>query len=253
MNAAPPDEAIQHLLDWESRQAAPRRLALWIVVAVVLHAAALVAFRLVPPSVDRSEPSSEAVIALALPGTQAGETLARWLDLRDPALFAAERSDRANRFDPAPPPYRPSFMDVAAPALPMPERSERLLPPLPTSSSPVAISGGRRMAEDTPKEASSETEIRFSGALENRAVVERGEFTFVARPGDLLQPAEFLIAVGPDGHVLHGFEQTGTTFEPLNAQASAALHELRFEPGPGIQWGAATFYWGDDVERRREP
>jgi hypothetical protein len=118
---------------------------------------------------------------------------------------------------------------------------------------PVAASRNPSPAKDT--------QLVFSGPLRARAPGKWPDARFTARPGDQLAPMRFLLAVAPDGRVLHVLKDIdvsgrmlGTDNKALDDEASQYLMKLWFQRAPDsqVQWGTATFHWGLDV-KREEP
>lgn len=241
---------LQLLYDWAAAQNAPRRLTLWLLIALLLHGGTFLLFRVVwPPAVPVRV--SDAGIYLLIPGSPEAERLAPFLAASDPALFAPERNRSSVLPDPTIPSYRPSFAVAAPPLVPLPDTQPRILPPLLRDLGPVPV------AEKSPRVPSvatpaEKTQIVFSENLATRAPADWPEMNFTARPGDPLPPTGFLIAVAPDGRVLHVMKDGPG--DVLDDDASQYLMHLRFGRGgdAGTVWGIATFHWGRDV-KRREP
>ncbi len=65
-------------------------------------------------------------------------------------------------------------------------------------------------------------------------------------------PAEFLVAVSPDGLPMHLFPQQSSGNENLDRAALRYLAGCRFAAAPSERepaWGTATFLWGADVRQ----
>jgi hypothetical protein len=245
------------LFDWAAAQDNPRRLALWIFVALALHAGAYALFRInypapAPPRI------SEATLYVLPAGSPEAKRLEPFLAGADPALFAPERTRGAALPSPTAPPYQPSYMTATLQLAPLPERQSHVMPPLPQDFGPVPVRDNAAPPAALPPPA-RETQILFSRALEARAPKPPTAPHFSARPGDQLAPMRFLIAVSPEGHVLHVLPDdtapnklAGSENQALEDAASHHLMSLEFQPqaGGGIMWGTATFHWGLDVERK---
>jgi hypothetical protein len=248
----PPDasDRLRLMFDWAHDDG--RRLALWIVAALALHAAAYALLRITYP---RPEPAriSDATLYLLLPGSPEAARLAPFLASADPSLFAAERSDRIGLPAPPIPAYQPSYATDRPELAPLPDPQPRVLPPLLRDFGPVPVNDPAA-PRPAPVPPAGQTQILFSPSLSGRAPADRPSAKFTARPGDQLAPTRFLLAVAPDGRVLHVLRDGATRNEALDDAASRLLMRLWFHRGGDSQiaWGTATFYWGLDV-KREEP
>jgi hypothetical protein len=245
------------LFDWAAAQDNPRRLALWIVVALALHAGAYALFRInyPPPAPPRI---SEATLYVLPPSSPEAKRLAPFLAEADPALFAPERARGAGLPSPTAPPFQPSYATATLQLAPLPERQTHVSPPLPQDFGPVPVRENAAPAAALPPPA-RETQILFSPALQARAPKASTAAPFTARPGDQLAPMRFLLAISPEGRVLHVIPDTiatskltGSENQTLEDSAARRLMSLEFQPraGGGVTWGTATYYWGLDVERK---
>jgi hypothetical protein len=249
-------DRLRLLFDWASAQQGGRRLALWIIVAVLLHGAAYVLCRVTYPSPSPTR-ISDATLYVLLPNSAEARSLAPFLAAADPALFAPEASHGAKLVTPPIPAYEPSYA-VAKPQLePLPDVQPRVLPPLLRDLGPVAVADAPVTAAPQPVPA-DDTQVLFSESLQGRLPKQRPKVRFVARPGDQLAPMRFLIAVAPDGRVLHVVRDSdpsgitpGDDNKAMDEAAARFLNDLWFQRGPdsNVTWGTATFYWGLDVKR----
>ncbi len=256
MSAPAAGNEIQLIYNWVSRFDNRRHLAVWIFAAILLHAGAWFLFRITYPPAVRSEPS-HAGFYIILPGTDLARDLAARLAAGDPALFAADRTRGPGFADPPIPAYQPSYA-TAAPALrPLPDPAPSIEPPLLTGFGAVPLSEGRAPAASPAPTPAQATQLVFGGALRSRAIVAKPETIFRARPGDQLAAADYLVAVSPEGTVLHVFEQphADSRNPEINAAAVQFLMATKFAPapGPGIQWDVGAFHWGTDVQREAVP
>ena len=249
-------DRLRLMFDWASAQKGGRRLALWLVAAVLLHCAAYLLFRVSYPPLSPSR-ISDATLYVLLPGSPEARRLAPFLAAEDPALFAPEKIHDREMPAPPIPAYQPSYA-VATPQLePLPDSQPRVLPPLIRDFGPVPVAETPVAASSQPMPA-KDTQVVFSAPLQSRAPQQWPQANFGARPGDELAPTQFLIAVAPDGRVLHVLkdpDSAGTTLgddnKALDDAASQFLMRLSFQRGPDSQvaWGTATFHWGLDVKR----
>jgi hypothetical protein len=253
-------DRLRLLFDWASAQRSGQRLALWLVVAILLHAGAWLLFRVTypPPAAVRV---SDATLYVLLPGSPPAARLAPFLAAADPALFAPEDSHGREIAPPSIPAYRPSYAVARPQIVPLPDHEPRILPPLIRDYGPVPISEPAGTIA-SPAAPAGKTEVAFSEALASRPPPQWPEAHFRARPGDELAPTRFLIAVAPDGRVLHVLKDIGLSGRMLGTEnpalddaASQFLMQLRFQRGETSQvvWGTATFHWGLDLKREELP
>lgn len=252
------EHRLRPLFDWAAAQDNPRRLAVWITVALALHAGAYALFRIryptpAPPRI------AEAAIYVLQPGSPEAKRLAPFLAGEDPALFAPERPDSDALPAPTAPPYQPSYATAALQLTPLPEKPAHVLPPLLRDFGPVPVRENSAPAPAPLPAPARDTQLLFSPDLQARAPAALPPFHFQARPGDQLAPMRFLLAVSPEGHVLHTIlddaapnKLTATENQALEDAAARYLAGLTLRPQPGTAatWGTATFHWGLDVERK---
>jgi hypothetical protein len=252
------EHRLRPLFDWAAAQDNPRRLALWIAVALALHAGAYALFRIrypapAPPRI------AEAAIYVLQPGSPEAKRLAPFLAGADPALFAPERANSGALPAPTAPPYQPSYATAALQLTPLPEKQDHTLPPLLRDFGPVPVREESRPAPTPLPTPARGTQLLFSPGLQARAPATLPPFQFQARPGDWLAPMRFLLAVAPDGRVLHTIlddaapnKLAATENQALEDTAARYLTGLVFraQPGTAATWGTATFHWGLDVERK---
>lgn len=241
-----------HLLfDWASAQDDRRRLALWIVVALALHAGAYTLFRLSYP-VPRAARISDATLYVLLPGSRESSLVAPYLASADPALVAPEGRPNLKLSPPAIPAYKPSYATWTPVVSPLPDAQPRVVPPLVRVYAPVEVSDSYA---PPPHQAAParDTQIVFSPSLASRAPRNRPQLHFVTTRGEQLAPSQFLLAIAPDGRVLHVLKNGSG--QALDDDASKYLMSLWFQRGNGsaIAWGTATFHWGLDVKREKSP
>lgn len=234
------------LFEWAHHDG--RRLGLWLLVAALLHVGAYLLFRIDYP---RPSPAriDEATLHVLLPGSPEAERLAPFLRSEDPGLFAPERATRADAPLPAVPAYEPSYAAAKPELVPLPDPAIRILPPLPLESGAVPVNDAPATPRKLPAPA-EKTQISASASLASRLPATTvGPFS--ARPGDQLPPTRFLVAVAPDGRVLHVIRDAPGVNPALDDDASRFLMALRFTRGERYTtWGTVTFHWGLDVERR---
>lgn len=252
MNVSPPAapaERLALLFEWAQHDRR-RCLGLWLLVALLLHAGAYALFRIEYP---RPSPAriNEGGFYVLLPGSPEAARLSPFLASADPGLFAPERATRAGIPPPTAPAYEPSYAARKPELSPLPEPVVRILPPLPQDFGPVPVPEAAVPARVLPPPATA-TQITASAALLDRLPQPRPPMAFTARPGDQLPPTAFLVAVAPDGRVLHVMRNGASVNPALDDAASRYVMALRFARGPdsAITWGTVTFHWGTDVQRR---
>ena len=245
-----------HLFEWPSRHNVHLVLPIMLVVSFLLHAASLFIFQSTFP---RSEGSRErsAMIYYLLPESPEAVRIAPMLAASDPALFSSAKIFGHETWKLPKTPYVASF-DKESPALaplPAPPLSQ-FLPPDP-GGAPVAV------AAFVPKPSAHlpavPTAVRFGGALEGRSWTPPQGVdisALLAAPGQVLAPAEFLVAVSPDGLPMHLFPQRSSGNENLDRAALRYLAGCRFAVPPAERapvWGTATFVWGADARQGSQP
>lgn len=244
-------DRLQLLFDWAHEDG--RRLVLWTIVAIALHAGAWLLFQTRYPHPEPTQ-ISDATLYMLRPGSPEAARLAPLLASADPALAAPERDDRLGLPEPAIPEYQPSYAVAAPELVPLPDPPTRLLPPLLQDFGPVPMNDASIAAPALPPPATA-TQVIFSAALQNRTPSRMPAMNFSARPGDQLAPSRFLLAVASDGRVLHVVRAADPVNESLDDAVARRLMGLSFAPDPGAPtiWGVATFYWGLDVRREEPP
>lgn len=250
MTSPAPSERLALLFEWAQHDRR-RRLGLWLLVAMGLHAGAYFLFRIEYP---RPQPSrlNDAALYVLLPDSSERPRIAAFLESADPALFAPERTSLAVPL-PVTPAYEPSYVASRPELEPLPEKASRVLPPLPIDFGPIPVAEPSLKRPSLPPPV-RETQLQVSVNLLGLIPKDLPAMSsFEARPGDQLPPARFLVAVAPDGRPLHVIRDGIGVNPTLEDAASRYLMALRFkrasEPA-GITWGTATFHWGLDVTRR---
>jgi hypothetical protein len=245
-----------HLFEWPSRHNVHLALPLMLVLSFALHAVSMFLFH---STFARSNGSAEriATITYILPGSPEAAKLAPILAASDPALFSSANVG-PNVWNLPKTAYVASF-DEETPdlkALPAPGPAE-FLPPDPITA-PVTVDTTVRKANPVPQPAPL-TNVQFGGGLEKRACTPPERFKFsevTALTKQGRAPAEFLVAVSPDGLPLHFFPQHSSGDENLDRAALRYLAACRFAPAPADvdpTWGTARFLWGGDISPDTQP
>ena len=245
-----------HLFEWPSRHNVHLALPLMLMLSFALHAASIFLFHATPP---RSNGSAERIASVTYirPDSPEAAKLAPILAGSDPALFSSAdvgpnvwnlpKTSYVASFDEETPELKP---------LPPPGPSE-FLPPDP-GTAPVTVATIVPRATPVPQPAPATT-VQFGGELEKRAWTPPEGFKFsdvTALTQQGRAPAEFLVAVAPDGLPLHFFPQHSSGDENLDRAAIRYLATGRFAPAPSetqLAWGTALFLWGGDIAADTQP
>jgi len=241
-----------HLFDWPSRHNVHLALPLMLLLSFVLHAACVVVFQVDYPR-SRASPERSAEVFFLRPGSPEAVLMAPLLAASDPALLSPGQVFGRDVWKLSETVYVASF-DSEKPALStLPAAVSGLVLPAVTSTGPVSRTPrGNRSAP----EPGLPTALRLGGDLAGRAATPPAEFHFLAPARQALAPAGFLICVSPDGQPMHLFPQSSSGNEKLDRAALRHLAGTRFsrdDAGGQPAWGTATFLWGADIEREKEP
>ncbi|HEU4678436.1 MAG TPA: hypothetical protein VFS35_02870 [Terrimicrobiaceae bacterium] len=240
-----------HLFEWPSRHNVHLALPIMLVLSFLLHAGSMFLFQATFPLSD-SSPERPASVSYILPGSPEAAKLAPILAASDPALFSSAQvfgSDVWNLPETA---YVASF-DEETPALkplPSPPPSQFLSPD--TGTGPVTAAAIVPKAS-APRQFAPATTVQFTGALAGRSWTPPANFQFSTVTASTRQgrmPAEFLVAVSPEGLPLYFFAQQSSGDENLDRVALRYLAGCRFAAAPSeaeLTWGTATFVWGGDI------
>jgi hypothetical protein len=243
-----------HLFDWPSRHNVHLTLPLMLVLSFVLHAACAAVFQVAYPR-SQASPERSAEVYFLQPGTPEAVQMAPLLAASDPALFSPGQLFGRDVWKLPETVYVASF-DSEKPALsPLPATASGPVLPAVLSTGPVVGKQQHVEAKAVDRATGPPTVLKLGGALAGRTMTPPAEFLFSAPPKQGLIPAEFLIAVSPDGLPMHLFPQNSSGNEKLDRAALSYLAAARFSPdaaGNEPAWGTATFLWGADVERKTE-
>lgn len=244
----------RHLFAWPSRHNVHLALPLMLVLSFLLHAACVLIFQVTYPRANGGRERSAQVYFLR-PGSAEAARIAPMLEASDPALFSPGQPFGRDVWKVPETAYVASF-DWEKPGL----------TGLPSDStarfSPSSSGSGRNAVTLTAPKASSPlqpglpTMVKLGGALAGRTVTppQNGKFSIIDVKS--LKSTEFLLAVSPDGYPLHIFPQRSSGNEILDRAALRYLTGSRFSRDTASKeavWGTATFVWGSDVQREREP
>ncbi|MFZ4681631.1 MAG: hypothetical protein ACOYMS_03940 [Terrimicrobiaceae bacterium] len=244
-----------HLFDWPSRHNVHLTLPLMLVLSFLLHAACAAVFQVAYPR-SKASPERSATVYFLQPGTPEAAQMAPLLAASDPALFSPGQLFGRDGWKLPETVYVASF-DSEKPALsPLPVPASASVLPAVLSTGPVVGKQQHVGSKTVDRAPGAPTVLKLSGELSGRTVTPPAEFHFSAPPKQGLIPAEFLIAVSPDGFPLHLFPQTSSGNEKLDRAALSYLAAARFSRDASQSepvWGTATFLWGADVERKKAP
>lgn len=246
-----------HLFEWPSRHNVHLALPVMLVLSFLLHVGSLFLFHATFPRSDGS-PERHASVNYILPGSPEAAKLAPVLAASDPALFSSAEVFGPDVWNLPETAYVASF-DEEVPALkPLPSPPPSQFLPPDSGTAPVTVAA---IVPKAPlgRQAAPPTAVQFGGALQERAFTPPANFRFsdvtaLTRQGRA--PAEFLVAVSPEGLPLYFFPQQSSGDESLDRAALRYLARSRFAPAPSdtqAAWGTVTFVWGNDISQGPQP
>lgn len=236
-----------HLFEWPSRHNVHLALPIMLVLSFFLHAACMFIFRATFARTEGSRERSVVVYHL-LRGSPEATKIAPMLAASDPALFSSTQVFGRNVWNLPEAAYVASFDEEAAALAPLPAPPPALF--LLPESGTAPIDAAAFVPKPLKREPALTTAVQFSGDLEKRAWTPPESFEFSALavlPRQGLVPAEFLVAVSPEGLPMHFFLQRSSGNENLDRAALQYLAGCRFATAPETSWGTVTFVWGADV------
>jgi hypothetical protein len=245
-----------HLFEWPSRHNVHLMLPIMLVVSFFLHAACLFLFQATFPTSEGSRERS-AIVYHLLPDSPEAAKIAPMLAASDPALFSSPKIFGRSEWKLPETEYVASFEKETPALAPLPPPPPSQFLPPESGTAPVAVAAVAQQASPTQNRAVP-TAVRFGGALEHRSWTPPQGFEFSALPAvprQGLAPAEFLVAVSPEGIPMHFFPQRSSGNEALDRAALQYLAGCRFAEAPSERaaaWGTATFMWGADIRHESE-
>ena len=242
-----------YLFEWPSRHNVHIALPLLLVVSFFMHALGVLLFQVTYPKSSGPSTRSAQVVFL-MPGSKEANLIQPMLSASDPALFSPAQAFDRDRRDLPETDYIASF-DASRPSL----------APLPAGKTSSTAATPRYFDQKAPETFSPArmsgpaTRVELGGGLFGRSFTppDAGQLPLPALQG--LAPAEFLVAVSPEGKALHIIPQAAPGEEAVDPEAlSYALRYLsltRFAPQPGDApaWGTVSFEWGADIQARLHP
>jgi hypothetical protein len=246
-----------HLFEWPSRHNVHLALPFMLVVSFLLHAGSLFLFHATFPRSDGS-PERAASVNYILPGSPEATRLAPILAASDPALFSPAQVSGPDVWNLPKTAYVASFDEEVPVLKPLPSPPPSQFLPPDAGTAPITVAAIVPKAS-SPHQPAPPTVVRFADALEARAWTPPADFQFsqvtaLTRQGRA--PAEFLVAVSPEGLPLHFFPQQSSGDENLDRAALRYLAGCRFAEAPSDTepaWGTATFIWGGDIAQGTQP
>lgn len=235
------------VFDWAARLDRNRRLGLWIVVAVFVHAGLVILLQVTPGEGGAEDRTINAAKLYILPASKMSPEVAAFIDAENPALFATDAGISAQV--PGPLAWRPSFDLMEFRPLPLPHESARVLPPMdPSLIAALAVPA----AETSPAPGSTplavtSTRVESTLGLAGRELAEFPKrLRTIPAAGDVT-PTELLVAVGPTGEVRHVMMRVGSGDSARDSAAMRAIFETGFQPDPDAPdsaWGLVRILWG---------
>jgi hypothetical protein len=198
-------------------------------------------------------------VLLVPPGSAESESLARWIDMADPALMTQPTALTADQvLGSIPFRYVPSYATVLQAFKPLPAQAPPDVPaqtrkpgPVPAGLLPPmngpAQSGAAAAGQPSP---ASRTYVELSGEIANHAPHLPPVPPPANRSAKPLERTIFLVGLPAGGGPAWLFEQasSGDAVEGgADAAARDYLARLRFGASDAPVWGWATFYWGRDA------
>ncbi len=177
--------------------------------------------------------------------TPENQALLRWIEAEDPALIAvAPQIAPANL---AKAQYRASYQVIrTTPRTVEDDSADGAAPP---AREPLSIirSSEKTIAPAPLPSRVQPTVLSFSGGLATRPLAKEVALAF---PRSLvsLEPVRFLVGVSDQGTVRFSFIQKSSGDTAFDLDAEKRLKEVAFARSDApLDWGFATFDWGDDV------
>lgn len=230
------------IFNWNPAPSRKLSLFSFIAASAVLHALCFYVFQIIyPPAVALLPPPAR--VHLITADSEAGRVLLRWVEAEDPALSSTtQRPPDAASFALPQPAHVPSYLTRQ----PAPKELPALLPDLgvPSSRPPGPVPVAR--ASSPPAAGITRSVVIFSGTGALGAA-QIPQLDFKASTQEPPQPAQFRIAVGPQGSVRYCFLERPSGDPALDEQARRYLLLARFPPMDALAWTTATFQWGNDI------
>lgn len=236
--------------DWPARHRIHLLLPFAVLIAALVHTAIFFLFSVKYP-VSKSDGPDQARLYFLPHSSPEYARIESALYSSDPALFAPGRGLQDLGELPAAaytPQYEKSVLEWAEPPLGIRKHQEERVfkgpIPIPLKKSPSPA-----------RHSSLPTRLRASAEISARLPETPAAPKFQTKSSLPLETATFMIALSPEGQVLHSIPDKSSGDPGLDRAAMAFLRTLRFLPSenPGIAWGFVEFQWGSDIHQPAAP
>lgn len=236
--------------DWPARHRIHLLLPFGVLIAALLHAAIFFLFSVKYP-VSRSDGPNQARLYFLTDSSPEYSRIESALYSSDPALFAPGRGLPELEELPSAtytPQYENATLEWEELSLSDRKKSEERIFKGPVR---IPLQKTRPIADQTPRP----TRLRASAEIAARLTETLDAPKFETRSTTAPEPAAFMIALSPEGQVLHTIPDRSSGDPGLDRAAMAFLRKLRFAPSEKADtaWGFVEFQWGSDVEQPAAP
>ena len=232
------------IFEWPSRHRIHLFLPFALLVAALLHAAIFFLFSVKHPA-PRSAATNPARLYFLPSSSPEYSRIESALHSSDPALFAPGRG-LPDLGDLPAATYTPQYAKGTTALDEPPLRFEK-------PRDDRVFQGPVRIPPKNPTRPASRpapsTRLHASPEIAKRIPADRAMPKFQTLPGTSPQPATFLIALSPDGKVVHAFTDKSSGDDTLDRAALEFLEKLQFSPSEKTttDWGFLEFLWGSEV------
>lgn len=221
-------------------------LPVMLLLSIFFHGFTLYLVQVDYPVSSKSPPPSASLTIVDSTNPQA-QTLARWIEQRDPAAIVRDFKLVEPPESLTDVPYHPGYQQL----LPRLHQLEETAGPAPFATvSPPGIVRfpDRKSPQKLPSAATAtRSEFRFIDGL-SLAPGSQNAFDPPKSGTNAPSPALFLIAVDKNGQVQHTFLQHSSGSEALDGYAGQWLRQAHFsESGDLEKWGHVAILWGSEV------
>ena len=236
--------------DWPARHRIHLFLPFAVFIAALLHAAIFFLFSVKHP-VSRSYGPNTARLYFLPPASPEYSRIESALFSSDPALFAPGRGLPESDDLPVAS-YTPQFAKATIAWEPLPPRISKL-PEKPTFKGPVQIS--HKKHSKTVANLDRPTRVRATPEISARLPEIPAVPKFQTRSSTPPDSPGFLVAISPEGQVIHAFPDQSSGDAELDLAAMSFLRNLRFLPSDqkGPAWGFVEFQWGSNLQSPSAP